>query len=167
MALFGKFLQLLKFCNLTAAAVTPRRPAQPRPTALQVQHIPGRKSTNPANSRDPLSQPQRAHDHGNSFSGSEGQPHSAICEMRELGLRPICGVITVNKISTPKNITNFGSIVSSRCQVFNFLRIFNFSGLLHFVKQNIGIEYRAIRPLNQGFYVFSEIGHGCFLSQKT
>ena len=67
-------------CNLTAAAVTQCRPAQPRPTALQVQRIPGRKSSNPANPRDLLSQPQRAHDHGNSFSGSEGQPHSAICE---------------------------------------------------------------------------------------
>ena len=80
MALFGKFWQLLKFCNTSPPPVAPRRPAQPRPTALQVQHIPGRKSSNPANPRDPLSQPQRAHDHGNSFSGSEGQPHSAICE---------------------------------------------------------------------------------------
>ena len=79
MALFGKFWQLLKICNLTAAC----RPAPPRaaaPHSAASTAIPGRKSSNPANPRDPLSQPQRAHDHGNSFSGSEGQPHSAICE---------------------------------------------------------------------------------------
>ena len=42
----------------------------------------------------------------------------SVIRVRDLPTGPICGVITVNKISTPKNITNFGSIVSWRCQVF-------------------------------------------------
>jgi hypothetical protein len=48
---------------------------------------------------------------------------------------------------------------------FNFFA--NFPGLQYFLELIVGIEYRVIRPQNQGFCVFNEMGHGPWLFSQS